>query len=72
MQALINDLFEYARTNNNAQRCTMTDMNTVLEHTRKNSYEAINESNANIISDTLATLSINPPYTIRLLQISDD
>ncbi len=65
MQTLINNLLEYARTNSIA---IMTDMNTALEHTSKNLYKAINESNANIVGETPPTLSINPLHTIRLLQ----
>jgi len=65
MQTLINNLLKYARTNSIT---IITDMNTALEHTHKNLYETINESNANIVGEILPTLSINPSYTIRLLQ----
>lgn len=60
MQLLIDDLLMFSRTNKSDEVFQLTDLNTLLENTKVEFHQTIEESNAKIISDLLPKLPVIP------------
>ena len=60
MRTLIDDLLLYSRTNKTEKKFEKFDLNEILDNSKQELSQSINESNAEIVSENLPTLEIIP------------
>ena len=68
MQIMVNDLLEYSREGQEAQRLVNVDFNLSLEDAKENLMESIKQHNAEITNDKLPVVKANPIRITRLFQ----
>ncbi len=68
MQQLVEDLLEYARIGEEAERHESVDVHNILEYVQQNLRESMEEAGAEITHDPLPVIVLNPVRFSRLLQ----
>ncbi|PIR37203.1 MAG: hypothetical protein COV35_10610 [Alphaproteobacteria bacterium CG11_big_fil_rev_8_21_14_0_20_39_49] len=68
MQIMVNDLLEYSRVGQEAERLVNVDFNLSLEDAKENLMESIKQHNAEITNDKLPVIKANPIRITRLFQ----
>src|SRR5881397_3718350 len=68
MQTLINDLLDYSRVSTRGKKFEPTDCDAVLQNVLVNLAAAVRESKAQITSDSLPTVAVDPTQFGQLLQ----